>query len=1023
MKKFKLINNITGWCVFVIAAVVYLMTIEPTASWWDCSEFISTSYRFEVGHPPGAPFFNILARFFSLFAKDAAHVAMMVNSMSALASAFTILFLFWTITHLAKKIILKNQESDITPPQLLTIMGSGVVGALAYTFSDTFWFSAVEGEVYASSSLFTALVFWAILKWENVAGQKHSSRWIILIAYLMGLSIGVHLLNLLAIPAIVLVYYFKKYPFSKKGVVYALLISLGILGGMMYILIPGVIKLAASFELFFVNSLGLPFNSGVVIYLLLLISAVIYGLYYTYKHGKAVWNTIILAFAVILIGYSSFAMVVIRSWVDPPINENNPDNVFSLLYYLNREQYGDRPLLYGQCYSAPVRKYKEGKPTYTQLNGRYEVTSHKVEVEFDPAFNMIFPRMYSSDPSHISVYQNWANIKGTRISTTDEKGEQVTLVKPTFFENLSFFFKYQLGYMYFRYFLWNFSGRQNDVQGQGGILHGNWITGIPFFDSFRLGPQKDLPSSLTSNKGRNRYFMLPLLLGLLGLMYHYQRHSKDAWVVMSLFILTGIAIVVYLNQTPLQPRERDYAYAGSFYAFCIWIGIGVMAVSDMLKSKSHPVATTVLATLICLLCVPCLMAEQNWNDHDRSGRYTVRDIAADYLNSCAPNAILFTGGDNDTFPLWYAQEVEGIRTDVRVVNLMLLNMDWYIDQMKWKSYQSDPLPISLSSDKYIEGKRNMVYIIEKMKDYAGIKDVIDFIASDDPRTKFESDNNEEVAYMPTRKVLVPVDSATVLHNGTVDPKNAGEIVPYLEWTIPGSYLTKSDLLVLDMIANNNWKRPIYFTATGREGCLSLDNYLQLEGFAYRLVPLETVAKDNYLSVGRIDTKVMYNNMMNIFKWGRMNQPHVLIDEFNLRTFLIIKLRNNFNRLASALLDEGKRDSAVKVLDRCVELTPHNQVPYDFYMAEIAETYLRAHEVKKAKAIIGKLFAVTDEDLKYYLGLSKSYVRMIDYDTKISLQTLQELGRITKEYQLAPLSDEINQKFSNYYNLFMVKTNQ
>jgi len=699
MKNFKQLNNIFGWFTFLVAAITYLLTIEPTASFWDCGEFITTSYKLEVGHPPGAPFFMILGRFFTILGGSPQNAAVMINAMSALASAFTILFLFWTITHIARKLI--KTEVEYTMGQTIAILASGVVGGLAYTFSDTFWFSAVEAEVYASSSLFTAMVVWAMLKWEDSADEPHANRWIILIAYLMGLSIGVHLLNLLAIPALVFIYYYRKYPVTRNGIIMSLLVSLLILGIVMYGIIPGVITVATWFELMFVNGMGLPFNTGVIIYSLLLIGGVIYGLHYTVQKRMVLWNTVLLGFIVIVIGYSSFAMIVIRSSANPPMDQNSPDNVFALLGYLNREQYGDRPLVYGHYYNTPLDKYVDDKPYYIQQKGKYVIADMRQKPTFDSNLSTVFPRMYSREPDHIEAYKQWANIKGRSVQSTNEEGEPATIQIPTFGENLKFFFRYQVNFMYWRYFMWNFAGRQSDIQSHGEISNGNWISGISFLDSYRLGDQSTLPAQFKDNKGRNKYYLLPLILGIIGILFMYN-HSiegrKNLWVVFLLFFMTGLAIVIYLNQSPFQPRERDYAYAGSFYAFTIWIGIGVIGVYELMKKYLPDTASAGIAGGLTLLLVPMIMAAENWDDHDRSGRYTCRDFGANYLKTCKPNSIIFTNGDNDTFPLWYNQEVEGVRTDVRVCNLSYFQTDWYIDQMKSKAYSSDPLPIPFTHD-------------------------------------------------------------------------------------------------------------------------------------------------------------------------------------------------------------------------------------------------------------------------------------------------------------------------------------
>jgi hypothetical protein len=1031
MKKLRLYNIIIGWIVFAISAVVYLSTLEPTASLWDCGEFIATAFKLQVGHPPGAPLFMITARLFTFLAHgDLTKVALMVNTMSGLASAFTILFLFWSISHLAIKLV--NPENEIKTWQYIAIFGSAAVGALAFTFTDSFWFSAVEGEVYASSSFYTAIVFWAILKWENVADEKFANRWIILIAYLMGLSIGVHLLILLAIPAIILVYYFKKFEVTRKGIIFASLISFAVLGGVMYVIIPGVIWVASLFELLFVNSFGLPFNSGIYFYAVLLITGLIYGIHYTYQKRKVISNTIFLAITVILIGYSSFAMIVIRSHADPPMDENDPETVFSLMYYLNREQYGDRPLLVGQYFNANVEGSVEKKATYTKRNGRYEVTNHKVEYKYNKDYTTIFPRMYSNDATHIDAYLDWGNINESDVflPLTDENGQIRTdskghpvydrnkpKEKPTFGQNLRFFFSYQLDYMYFRYFMWNFSGRQNDNQGYGGPLNGNWITGIPPIDNLLIGEKVDMPSEMKHNPSRNKYYMLPFILGIIGILYQYQKAKKDFWVVMVLFFMTGIAIVLYLNQTPFQPRERDYAYAGSFYAFAIWIGLGVLGIIEFIGTRAKNNASASLITLFCLIIVPGIMAKENWKDHDRSGRYLVRDIASNYLNSCEPNAILFTNGDNDTFPLWYAQDVEGIRTDVRVVNLMLLNMDWYIEQMQRKAYNSDALPISLTEDKYINGTRDAIYIQERFQK-ASAKEIIEFVGSDDPATRVQSYDGKLYDYVPVRNYYVPVDTLKVLKNGTVKSKDASLVVKQLEGKLSGNYLTKSDMIVLDIIANNNWDRPIYFVSTGHSGTVGLENYLQLDGFAYRLVPIKTVTSS--FDKGRVDTDVLYDKLMNTYQYGRMNQPDVYLDNFHLRTLLVVRMKYRFSRLAMELAEKGDLVKAEQVLDRITELTPSKNVPYDMFNPGIAEAYYKINKFDKGNKMFSSLIDIADRHLKYYASLNPKYVKSMEEEITYQMRILGNTMQVARQYnqtEMAKLAEDLFTKYNQKFSIF------
>lgn len=1013
MKKYNLYNNITGWVVFLISAIVYLMTIEPTASFWDCGEFIASSYKFEVGHPPGNPFFMLISRFFTLFAGDVSKVAVWVNIMSALASAFTILFLFWTITHLSKKLFVKNTE-ELSIAQLICVLGSGAVGALAYTFSDSFWFSAVEGEVYAMSSFFTAIVFWAILKWENEADKPYANRWLIFIAYMMGLSIGVHLLNLLAIPAIVFIYYFKKYTPTKWSIVGAIAVSIAILGGVLYVIVPGTFRVASWFELLFVNGFGLPYQSGLIFYTIGLIGLIIWGLQYTIKHQKIVANTILLGVTVILIGYSSYALIIIRSSANTPLNENSPSNVFSLMNYLNREQYGDRPLLYGQYFNAPVTSSEE-ETTFIPKNGKYVRSYLKTTYKFDERFQTVFPRMWSPSEDHAEEYKKWADIKGIPERVKTQNGEGEIRNVPTFGENLRFFFSYQMGFMYWRYFMWNFVGRQDDIQSHGGLLNGNWISGIKPLDAAHLGNQDKLTSEMLNQPGRNTYYFLPLLLGLIGLAYQFLKDKKNLIVVALLFILTGIAIVVYLNQYPLQPRERDYAFAGSFYAFAIWIGLGVLAVYEGLSKFLKPVGSASVASLVCF-GVPLIMGSQNWNDHDRSGRYTARDYSYNYLNSCEPNAILFTNGDNDTFPLWYLQEVEGVRTDVRVCNLSLLGTDWYIDQMKKKAYGSDPLPISMTIDQYVQGKRDIVYIIDRFNKAIELKQVMDFVASDSPDTKYQIPGEDPIDYIPTKNYKLTVDKKSVLASNTVNIKDSSLIVPEMQWSIKKSYIQKNEMAMLDVIANNNWKRPIYFVTPYGDSDIGISEYLQLDGFAYRLVPIKTKPKD-FLNVGRIDVDFLYNKYINTFRWGRMNQPDVDIDHNNQRTAFVLRLRNNFNRLADELIQLNKKDSALVVLNKIVDLMPQKKYPYDIFMIRISESYYKINENEKANKIVKDYYKATKENLRYLFSLERRYEKVVDYEKQVNLQTLQELGSLTETYGQTALKDEIDNSLKEYMGLY------
>lgn len=1027
MKNYKFLNNVFGWTAFAIATITYFLTIEPTASFWDCPEFITTAYKLEVGHPPGAPFFMLLGRFFTLFASDVTQVALMINILSALASSFTILFLFCSITRLAQKVVTPQENGSYSIGQIIGILGAGMVGALTFAFTDSFWFSAVEGEVYASSSLFTAVVFWAILKWEEVADQPQADRWLIFIAYMMGLSIGVHLLNLLAIPAIVLVYYFKKFEVTIKGTILALLSSFVILGLLMYGLVPGVMTVASWVELLFVNTFGLSFNSGFLFFCILLCVTLIWGVYETFTGknplrikisfilsiallgipfiGEKVWlgvllllilgvllfvvfkklnvrllNTIMLMLTTIVIGYSSYAVIVIRSTANPPMDQNSPDNVFALKSYLNREQYGDRPLLYGQYYNAEIAfDVKDGycipkkkeigdvwSPKEKELgteNDEYIISDKKIKYIYDDKFCTLFPRMYSSQPNHESAYKMWGNVKGRKIHH-ESCGREETHIVPTFGENLKFFFEYQLAFMYGRYFMWNFAGRQNDIQGHGEVSNGNTLTGIPFIDNLSLGNQSTLPDDMKNNKGRNVYYLLPLLLGIVGLSYQLLRGKKgvEAFCITGiLFFMTGIAIVLYLNQTPYQPRERDYAYAGSFYAFAIWIGFGVLGVMALLQKifKKESISAA-LATILCL-GVPIQMASQNWDDHDRSGRTTARDFGRNYLESCAPNAIIFTNGDNDTFPLWYLQEVEGIRTDVRVCNLSYLQTDWYIDQMRRESYDSKPLPISWKRYQYVQGVRDVAQVYN-LPQYPSMElnTAIDSFLLNPNLLK------DGVGALPSPNLYLPIDKEQVLKTNTVSAEFAENILPQIEINLKKNRIFKHEMMILEMLAQNNWERPIYFAVTvGDDYYMGLKDNFQLEGLAYRLVPMSQRG-------GGVNTNVMFDNMLNKFKWGGIDNPDIYLDENNLR--MCRTFRMMFYQLVSALVKEEKNEKAIEALDYCMKVIPGTTVKHDYTSSLLAGLYYQVGEYKKGDAIMDAIANNCVQNATWFMSLTNPQMR-------------------------------------------------
>lgn len=1053
MKNYRLVNNLLGWFAFAVAAVVYLMTIEPTASFWDCGEFIASAYKLEVGHPPGSPIFMLTANLFTQLVSDTAKVAMMVNSMSAIFSALTILFLFWTITHLAKKIVVKEGEDTVSLPQMIMIMGAGLVGALVYTFSDTFWFSAVEGEVYAYSSLFTALVFWLILKWESVADKPHADRWIVLIAYLMGLSIGIHLLNLLCIPAIVLVYYFKKYPDANlKGSIVALLISFGLIIALLYGLVQGIVKVCGWFELLLVNVLGMPYDSGVLFYVVLIFAIIAWGIWETMQTrinanrlkisfilsvlllgipflGSGIWlgvvltaalsvflfvkknvpvklmNTILTSLLVILIGYSSYTLIVIRSSANPPMDQNSPEDIFTLGSYLNREQYGDRPLFYGETFASEVKRKSDGRmcvpvtqdqgPIWTRLSliedterDQYFVSNRKTRYTYIDELNMLFPRMYSKEDRHVLAYKEWSDFKGTPVKI-DICGQEKVVYKPTFAENMRFFFRYQLNFMYWRYFMWNFSGRQNDIQGSGEVSNGNWITGIKFIDEVMVGPQDDMPYDISENKGHNKYYMLPLLLGILGLFFQAYSGKKGIqgfWITFFLFFMTGIAIVIYLNQTPLQPRERDYAYAGSFYAFSIWVGLGVLAITKGLNKylKLPPLPSAIAATAVCLL-VPIQMGAENWDDHDRSDRYTARDFGFNYLTSCAPNAIIYTNGDNDTFPLWYAQEVEGFRTDVRVCNLSYLQTDWYIDQMKRQAYESEPLPIRWTRAEYIQGTNDVAYIHPLVDQPIEVGAALDYVRTTDPRFKRIPGFSEETSIVPSDKLFFNVDSAAVIRGGILPADSAHLIAPKMEIDFSKrNYLLKHEMMVLEMLYGANWERPIYYAVTvGQDQHLNLQNHFRREGLTFRIVPFDVNETGQ-----QVQTDIMFDNMVNKFVWGGVDNPKVYLDE-NIRR-MTMTYRFMFASLANALIEEGKKERAIQALDRCQEVIPPESVRYDYSGLQLADAYLQADATDQAIDIYEQIIGHYMRALNWYFRLDGNKFRSVYPQVRESMGIVQHI---------------------------------
>ncbi|HOI32180.1 MAG TPA: DUF2723 domain-containing protein, partial [Bacteroidales bacterium] len=867
-------------------------------------------------------------------------------------------------------------------------------------------------------SFFTAVTFWAILKWERVADEPHNFRWLLFIAYLIGLSIGVHMLNLLAIPAIVYVFYFKKYKPNLKGFVIAGLVSLFILGFVMSVIIPLIVQLAGNFELFFVNTIGLPFSSGTIIYFVLLIGLIAYGLHYSRKKGKVVLNTAILAFMFILIGYSSFFMLVIRANANTPINENNPNNAITMLAYLNREQYGTWPLIHGQYYNAPEVDREDGKPVYIKDNekGKYIITDYRrgTKSVYDDRFTTVFPRMYSNlKPSHIQMYQQIAGRGGIPIRVTKPDGSTEVLYRPTFGQNLKFFFEHQIGHMYMRYFFWNFVGRQNDIESQGEFENGNWISGINFIDNMRLGNQSDLPRSM-ENPARARFYFLPLLLGLVGLLYQLNKHSRDTWIVFLLFFMTGLAIIIYLNQTPYQPRERDYAYAGSFYAFAIWIGFGVLSLFEMIRKflKNKQIAA-VIVTVVSLLLVPAIMAKEGWKGHDRSGKTAARDFAMTYMAQCEPNSILFTNGDNDTFPLWYVQEVEGFRTDMRVVNYMLSSGDWYVHQLGKKVYDSDRLPLTLKPEQYNKGVNEVLFVVERIKGPVNLKEVIDFVANESDQTKLPMQSGERINYVPTKKIRLKIDKEAVIRSGTVPESMHDQIVDEIVWDIRQSALFKNDLMLLDLIATNNWERPIYFANPNSVSkVLDVDEYCHMEGVVYRFMPVK--AKEYYKNLGGVYTDGSYDLLVNKAKWGNLNDPKVTVDRESYRNATMMK--QSYMRLAQALINEGKKDSAVVVLDKSLEFFPPEKITYDFYMLPWVEIYFEAGATEKAIQVTRTMSERYLEDLGYYASLDSRFDSYYDQSMQEALAVLQRLSQLASQYGQKELATELDDAFVSQLQL-------
>ena len=959
-KQFNLWNKITAAVAFVVSAVTYLLTIEPSASFWDCGEFIASSYKLEVGHPPGNPVFQLFARIATLFG-DGAHAAILVNALSAICSALTILFLYLTIVWLVKRLVPPSEGGRYSVAQAIAIFGSGLVGALAYCFSDTFWFSAVEGEVYAMSSLFTALVFWAMTMWYDRAEEPHANRWIVLIAFLMGLSIGIHLLNLLAIPALVFMYYFRRKPdYTFWEYVKIFLVGVVILAIILFLIIPWLPKLAAYFDLFFVNVLGLHYNTGAAFFMVALLALCFWGIFATQKKEKPFWNTVLLSFTVIVIGFSVFTVDIIRSSAKTPTNEYQPDNAFTLVRYLSREQYGKTPLIYGQYYDAPY----DLKTTryWAPVDGKYKKVEGPVDAKYRSAGKMLFPRMWSSSPDgrYEDFYEAYTGGKGRKIAGAEHR-------KPTMAANLAYFFDYQMNWMYWRYFMWNFVGRQNEVHSPtpGNIFHGNWESGIKFVDNARLGDQSDAPDILKNNKGKNHYYFLPLLLGLIGLCFQFGKDKRGCWLTFLMFFMTGIAIVLYLNQPPYQVRERDYAYAGSFYFFSVWIGLAVAAIYEWLSKATKGKGRTPLAgaVAVCCLLVPTLMAAENWDDHDRSNRRTAVELAANYLNSVGPNGYLITHGDNDTFPLWYAQEVEEIRTDVRILNTSLLGTDWYIDQMKYACNESAPLPLSVPLQQYLYGTNEYVPIVDNRGAEMSIQDVMAVFRH--PQLKVGLASGRKVDYIPSRKIVVPVNRENVLKYGILPPEFKDAIPESITLTIPKNkdYLSKPELFVLDLLAGYDWSRPLNMLNQGGDLNIGIKDYLIYEGFSYKFVPIRN--KPSSLNAGIVDLDGLYRKLEDTYRFDALAADGWFVDYQNLYTHLgVMSVRQIFATAARSMSKGGFNQQAIDLLDRGMQVTrqlPLESIPIgfvanDYMVIDIISQYYALGEKLKADDLALQLSA-------------------------------------------------------------------
>lgn len=1055
--NFKKWNTILGWFTFAIALITYSLTVEPSLSFWDCGEYIATSAKLEVGHPPGAPLFQMIGAFFAMFATGPDKVALMVNMMSVFSSAFTILFMFWSMTLLLKKIV--SSYSEFNTNNAIVVLGSAFVGSLAFTFSDSFWFSATEAEVYAMASLFIAVLFWLGLRWEEDMHKPRGNRWLLLISLMIGLSFGVHFMALLTIPSLGLLYYFKNYKtVTVKNFIIANIIIVVILFFVFKFLLPYTLAFFGKMEVFMVNSLGLPFNSGTIFAALLIVLFFYFGLRYTRKKEKPLYNTLLLCILFVLIGFSTWLMLPIRANANVVINENRPSDAAEVLAYYNREQYGEQKTFYGPLFTEGYvgldeeNPYQDEKPNYERdyKTGTYKIVNNYVNARQNTSDDQkgFLPRMWSTDNavnymtftrpvkftinpeySHedelvqiVSEFRNAFSSGKIGLEEYDKflksYGEYLIIEKPSFTDNMKFMFEYQFGYMYWRYLMWNFTGRQNDIQGKYDTQNGNWISGIKFIDEIRLGSQNNLPSDVLNNKARNTYFFLPFILGIIGMIFHAKKDLKSFYVLLVLFLFTSLALKVFLNERPFEPRERDYALVGSFYIFAMWLGFGVYAIYDGIKKYLQPKVAGPVVITACLLAAPVLMAKENWNDHDRSHRYTAVAMAKAYLDSCEPNAILFTIGDNDTFPLWYAQEIEGYRTDVRIVNTQLLTQDWYIDQMKSKAYDSDPLPISFTHDQYVKGKRDYMFFQELTKERIDIKQFIDFIKSDDERTLFTIPRSgQKIHFYPTNKITIPVNKEAVIQNKVVTPALNDSIVSNIDLEIKGSALYIHRLMMLDIVYNNNWKRPIYFTggSFGDDDYIWMKDYLELDGMVYKLIPVKTpLPKDGSpLDMGYIDTEKMYKIAMS-WDWGNSGDPRIYHDPETRKNS--ISYRTNLARLTEKLIEEGKKDKAKNIIDLAMKKMPIDQFGFYTFVEPFASGYYEVGEQAKARDILNKLSKKYQENLTYYKGLKASEQNDMYVDIVTDIERYRALLDIMKRYD-KDFFNTNKTKFNSYNKMF------